>query len=145
MFTTRVPLHNVVALLAILALAAAACGGSGSAPTLTVAPIETTAPSAAPPSSPAAASGAPSGPTVDARIVDRAFDPAELTITVGTTVVWTNTGRLPHTVTASDGSFKSDATMQSGDVYRHTFDTPGTYAYVCLIHASMRGTVVVTP
>lgn len=33
-------------------------------------------------------------------IVDFAFEPAELTIPVGTTVVWTNEGDQSHTVTA---------------------------------------------
>jgi plastocyanin len=119
-----------LSLLLILSLVAAGCGGGAQSP----------GPSSAPVSSPAQA-----GQTVEAAIVDTAFQPAELTIAAGTTVVWTNTGQLPHTVTASDGSFKSEGNLSSGDVYEHTFDTAGTFAYICAIHASMKGTVVVTP
>ncbi len=96
--------------------------------------------------SPAPASApAPAGPTVDVKVVDKAFQPTEVTIAAGTTVVWTNAGQLAHTVTATDGSFKTDGNLNSGQVFEHTFDAPGTFTYLCAIHAEMQGTVVVTP
>src|ERR671911_588276 len=36
---------------------------------------------------------------------DGYFDPADITVPVGTTVEWTNQGEMPHSVTAHDGSF----------------------------------------
>jgi plastocyanin len=73
-----------------------------------------------------------------------AFAPATLTVTPGTTVMWTNRDEEPHTVVASDGSFHSPG-MGTGATYTHTFAAPGTFEYVCSIHPMMRGTVVVKP
>ena len=134
----------LAALALVSAAALAACGGTA-APTQTFKPIATpasAAPSEPPGSTPAAT---PAGPTTAAKIFDNGFDPAELTVAVGTTVTWMNTGNRPHTVTAEDGSFKSDGTMGSGATFSHTFDAAGTYKYICAVHPSMRGTVIVTP
>lgn len=72
-----------------------------------------------------------------------AFAPTTLTIHVGGTVTWTNRDEEPHTVAANDGSFHSPG-MGTGASYSHTFSTAGTFNYVCSIHPSMHGTVVVT-
>jgi plastocyanin len=124
MFASRTAPRRLALLLVAGALAAAGCGGAGQSPTV---------------SSPVV------GPTVQAQIVDLAFTPTEVSITAGTTVNWTNTGDVAHTVTAADGSFKSEGILDPGETYEHTFGTPGTFAYVCTIHATMSGTVVVTP
>ena len=71
------------------------------------------------------------------------FAPATLTVKVGGTVTWTNRDEEPHTVAASDGSFHSPG-MGTGATYSHTFPTAGKFDYVCSIHPSMHGTVVVT-
>ena len=76
-------------------------------------------------------------------IVDNAFSPASKTVTTGTTLVWTNTGAVPHTVTSNAGGFDSGI-MLSGDTYRRTFTQPGTFDYLCSIHPSMTGTITVT-
>ncbi|BBZ37596.1 hypothetical protein MCNS_06590 [Mycobacterium conspicuum] len=73
-----------------------------------------------------------------------AFVPATLTVHAGSTVTWTNHDEEPHTVAASDGSFKSPG-MGTGATYSHTFATAGTFDYVCSIHPMMHGTVMVTP
>jgi plastocyanin len=72
-----------------------------------------------------------------------AFVPATLTVPVGSTVTWTNHDEEPHTVAANDGSFHSPG-MGTRATYSHTFSTAGTFDYVCSIHPSMHGTVVVT-
>ena len=64
-------------------------------------------------------------------------------MTAGTTLVWTNTGALPHTVTASNGSFDSGFVM-AGQTYRRTFNTPGSYPYICTLHPGMAGSITVT-
>jgi plastocyanin len=69
-----------------------------------------------------------------------AFDPGTLNVAVGTTVTWTNNDAAAHTVVFAD--FQSGS-MAKGDTYQHKFDTAGTYAYVCGVHASMKGTVIV--
>ncbi|MCV7199763.1 cupredoxin family copper-binding protein [Mycobacterium angelicum] len=71
-----------------------------------------------------------------------AFAPAVLTVRAGSTVTWTNRDEEPHTVAANDGSFRSPG-MGTGASFSHTFATPGTFDYVCSIHPSMHGTVVV--
>ncbi len=76
-------------------------------------------------------------------IVDFAFDPTSVEIPAGTTVLWTNAGVAPHTVSAKDGSFGSEM-LAAGASFEQTFTTPGSYAYLCQVHPEMTGTVVVT-
>jgi plastocyanin len=71
-----------------------------------------------------------------------AFDPEELTVAVGDTVVWTNAEGVGHSVVSGDDTFASDR-LEQGDAFEFTFDTAGTFAYICGIHPSMAGTVVV--
>jgi plastocyanin len=93
----------------------------------------------------AAASPAPS-PAVavgtSVTIKDYAFTPATLTVPAGTTVTWTNNDPVPHTATASDGSFDS-GNLNPGQSFSFTFATPGSFSYVCQYHAGMKGTIVV--
>ena len=71
------------------------------------------------------------------------FDPATLTVPVGSTVTWTNKDEEPHTIAAKDGSFHSP-TLDTKGTYSFTFAKPGSYDYICSIHPFMTGTVVVT-
>ena len=72
-----------------------------------------------------------------------AFDDANTTVSIGATVTWTNADSFAHSVVARDDAFKSE-NLASGESFTHTFDAAGTYAYICGIHPSMAGTVVVT-
>ena len=90
----------------------------------------------------AADSPAPQGGTA-VSISDFKFNPATLTVPVGTTVTWTNQDEEPHTVAAKDGSFHSPG-MDTHGTYSFTFTTPGSYDFICSIHPFMTGTVVVT-
>ena len=71
---------------------------------------------------------------------DGYFDPADITVPSGTTVVWTNEGEKPHTVTAHDGSFASPV-LNPGETYQVTFYELGTYTYQC--SDAMQGSVTV--
>ena len=73
------------------------------------------------------------------------YSPAILHVVIGVnnTVTWTNNDQVTHTVTANDASWDSGL-MQPGQIYVHTFTTPGTYKYHCQIHAWMNGTVIVS-
>jgi plastocyanin len=64
---------------------------------------------------------------------DNRFVPESITVEVGTTVVWRNEGRNPHTVTANDRAFDSD-TLESGGAFQVTFEEVGAVAYYCQIH-----------
>ena len=75
-------------------------------------------------------------------MADLAFNPDTLTVAVGTTVTWANTDSLPHTSNADDEAWES-GTLDSGDEFSFTFDGAGTFTYVCQIHPSMTGSIVV--
>jgi plastocyanin len=71
-------------------------------------------------------------------IGDNTFNQKEISIPVGASVMWMSAGQKPHTVTADDGSFSSD-TLKNCDMFSHTFDKPGTYAYYCKFHGGPGG------
>lgn len=123
----------VVALISAVALLAAC--GSGAAPTQ--------APSGGGPTS--APTQPPTGgdTTVEVTIVNFAFSPATVNITVGGTVTWTNKDGTTHTVTADGGAFDS-GNLDSGKTFSFTFNQAGTFSYHCAIHPSMKATVTVT-
>ena len=99
-------------------------------------------PSAPPPA--ASTAPAPSGPIVDATIVDFAFQPLELQVAAGSTITWSNTGEYPHTVTADDASFDSEILLPA-ETFSVTLTQPGTFTYHCNIHKTdMTATIVVT-
>jgi|HubBroStandDraft_6_1064221.scaffolds.fasta_scaffold331799_1 plastocyanin len=70
------------------------------------------------------------------------FAPTSLTVPAGTTVTWENQDGEPHTVVSMDGLFRSGG-LDQNDVFTFTFDTPGTYRFLCSIHPQMMGTIVV--
>jgi plastocyanin len=67
---------------------------------------------------------------------------SRIEISAGSTIEWTNRDPLAHTVTAVDRSFNSGL-IQPGKTFRHTFTKPGTYAFFCMPHPFMKGTIVV--
>ncbi len=75
------------------------------------------------------------------------FSPASLTTQVGAVVEFRNTGTVAHTATfqgATDGCL-SDAALAPGATWEVKFTAPGTYNYLCTIHApSMNGEVTVS-
>lgn len=71
------------------------------------------------------------------------FSPDSLEVAVGTEVTWTNMELSPHTVVAEDGSFESE-NLGDGDTFSYTFETAGTFPYICGIHTSMMGEIVVS-
>ncbi|MET0473280.1 MAG: plastocyanin [Mycobacterium sp.] len=78
-----------------------------------------------PPSANGNPPAAPIGP--NAVIVDGfAFAPATLTVTVGSTVWWTNEDDDPHTVEANGDAFRSRV-FGSGGTYSFTFPAAGTF------------------
>ena len=96
---------------------------------------------AASPASPASTPAA-QAETVKVSIKNFSFG-APLTITVGTTVEWTNEDSMAHTVTASNGAFDS-GNLDQGAKYSFTFTQEGTYGYVCTYHSNMKGQIIVT-
>ena len=84
-------------------------------------------------------------PVAGAQIVisNFSFNPASLTVPVGTEVVWTNQDDIPHTVSSADKtSFASDL-LDTGDQFRHRFARAGTYPYFCALHPFMTAKIIV--
>jgi amicyanin len=156
--------HRIPAVLPGAAAVAAAvllvsgCSGSSpsqnAAPSINFGPQASTTPgmvghgtAAAPAATSAATSSSAAPATPQAgngvSINNFKFDPATITVPVGTTVTWTNQDEEPHTIAAKDGSFHSPGLDTHGS-YSFTFSTPGTFDYICSIHPFMTGTVVVT-
>jgi LPXTG-motif cell wall-anchored protein len=75
-------------------------------------------------------------------ISDYRFTPATVTVVEGDTVTWTNDGPSSHSATASNGEFDTGI-FPKGESRSATFDTAGTFAYICTPHPNMEGTVVV--
>jgi plastocyanin len=73
------------------------------------------------------------------------YDPANITVKAGTTIVWDWKGKDKHSVTADDGSFDSGTKTGQGLRWDHKFDQPGDYNYSCTPHSNMTGVVHVTP
>lgn len=123
-----------------------------SQPVVTARPAErTTAPVTRPaeskPAAPKPAAPKPAAPkpaaTRKTTIKNISYLQPRITVAVGTTIEWTNSDPLPHTVTAVDKSFNSGL-IQPGKTYRHTFTKAGTFNYYCIPHPFMKGVVVVT-
>lgn len=127
----RVPAATGILLTAVLI---AACSGGPAGPATTPAlPSALATP---------VASG-PAGAAADAVTIQGfAFKPETITISAGTTVTWANQDSVAHTVTADDGSFDSTP-VAGGTAFSQVFATPGTFAYHCTIHPTMKGTIVV--
>jgi plastocyanin len=80
--------------------------------------------------------------TLEVKIDNFSFGPAELTVPVGTTVTWTNRDDIPHTVVSTDKVFKSKV-LDTDEKFSYTFSSAGAFAYFCSIHPRMTGKVVV--
>jgi len=73
-------------------------------------------------------------------IKDFDFAPASVTVNEGDTVTWTNQGPTPHTAT---GDGFDTGILNAGQSGSHTFDSAGTFSYICTPHPNMKGTVIV--
>lgn len=96
-------------------------------------PVERRQPELATPTATAAASGSV---TID----DFSFSPSSITVGVGDTVTWANSGPSAHTATATDGSFDTGL-LDSGESASATFERAGSFSYLCEPHPFMKGTV----
>ena len=83
-------------------------------------------------------------------IVDNSFQPAALTVKSGTSVTWKNNGTTIHTVTngtptgGTVGDIFDSGSLQPGQTFSVTFNSPGTINYFCRIHGTMGMIGVIT-
>ena len=137
-------------LLAASVLGLTACGGSDDT-SVDTGGTETNESESAPPEDSAAggpATESESAPSGEARkaekveIVEFAYLPDPVVVSVGGKVTWQNEDTAPHTATADDGSFDT-GTIEKGKIGSETFKEPGTFTYFCTVHPDMHGTVEV--
>jgi plastocyanin len=89
---------------------------------------------------------APRATTVQVRMVDDAYAPAEVEGVVGHTgVTWRNQGTVFHTATTSRRPRWFDVVLDEGESGGTVLSFAGTFPYLCRYHAQMRGTLRVVP
>jgi amicyanin len=78
-------------------------------------------------------------------IMNFSFQPATVTVTVGSTVTWTNSDSVAHTSTSDSGDAVTwdSGNINPGQSFSFTFSQAGTFTYHCTIHPFMKGTIVV--
>jgi plastocyanin len=131
-------------LLSICVAMTAACGGSGGGG-------GTTGPTT---SNPGGTGNPGGGVTNTISLADQSFNPASVTVPVGTTITWQWPGSCTdgyggyytcptHNIVFDDGSNITSGTQSSG-TFAHTFVAAGTFKYHCAIHGTpMSGQIVV--
>lgn len=109
------------------------------------------------PTAPSNAASMPAGPVIN--LSSLMFDPATITVPVGTTITWRSEESITHTVTSGryegvdettglrssqdpDGTFNARLEGK-GKTFSFTFTEPGSYTYYCDIHQGMNATIVV--
>jgi len=117
----------------LLVALTASCGASPSQPAPSAAATPTPAVVTATAAPTATASPTPTAAVALIEMGDNFFDPAQLTVRVGTTVTWKVVGQSTHDLAARDGSF-INRTMSYGQTFAFTFTTAGRYPYVCMQH-----------
>ncbi|HVA88815.1 MAG TPA: cupredoxin domain-containing protein [Chloroflexota bacterium] len=70
------------------------------------------------------------------------FSPANVAISPGTRIIWTNHDSDPHTVDSTKNVWSSEA-LDTDGAFARVFKTTGSFAYYCSIHPFMHGTVIV--
>jgi len=75
------------------------------------------------------------------------FNPATKTISVGTTITWTNKESATHTVTSgfpgNPTAIFASADLGVNGTFSFTFSSQDTIEYFCVHHPGMRGTIIV--
>jgi plastocyanin len=77
------------------------------------------------------------------------YNPSPLTVSVGSTVIWTNNDNTGHTVTEGNPSGTTPTNgfdsgiLAPGKTFSHNFDTTGIIQYYCTLHPTMLGKIIV--
>jgi plastocyanin len=137
-------MKNGLILLAIIIILVGLCGCTQTAspvkpPATVTTPVQTTQPLAATTIPVPQTTSSVSDNTI--RIKNFAFDPARITMKVGSTARWVNQDSVPHRILFADGV--DSAVLAPSQSWSRKIDQAGTYDYACAIHPAMQGTVIV--
>ncbi len=80
------------------------------------------------------------GDTQQVAISNYSFQPATISITPGTTVVWTNQDTVPHNVV---GDNFTSSTLNPGDSFTYAFNDGGSFSYQSSFDPQMKGYIIV--
>jgi plastocyanin len=91
----------------------------------------------------APATAAPAAPTTHTVVIaGMKFVPESLTVKRGDTIRWVNEDFFPHTATARDGRFDS-GDIGMNQTWSYVAKQDGTFAYICTLHPTMKGILIV--
>jgi plastocyanin len=128
--SVSVGMKSIGLVLTVIALALAGCGGGGDDSTGTS-------------SGSAPSSGSGGGGPKSVTIADYSYKPADITVPVGTSVRFTNEDSTPHTATSKESGAFDSGSVDTGQSASVTLDEAGTFAYYCVFHPFMKGTITV--
>ena len=92
---------------------------------------------------PASSGAAATAPSRAVTIEDYLYEPATITVPKGTTVTFANRDSTPHTATSKQSGALRKRQHRHRQVGKITLEDSGTFAYYCLFHPFMKGTIVV--
>ena len=85
-------------------------------------------------------------------IKDLAYSPSSIQVVQGDTVTWTNSEEImPHDVTSGApgdpdvGQHFGSEILLPGQTFAVIFSEPGEFVYLCKLHPTMTGVVIVAP
>ncbi len=82
-------------------------------------------------------------PTVHVVVMEALrFSPPVIEVAAGDTVIWKNKDPFPHTVTAENRRFDSGE-IAANRSWKFRAGKKGDYSYVCTLHPTMKGRLVV--
>jgi plastocyanin len=73
------------------------------------------------------------------------YTPVDLSVRIGATVTWTNSGAVAHTVTSDDQTSFDSGTIDPKAVFTLAPAWSGRFAYHCAFHPWMKAALIVTP
>lgn len=77
------------------------------------------------------------------KMIDFAFRPKSITLSMGTNIKWVNGGNAPHSTTSNTGLWDSGVLDPAG-TFGRVFRKAGTFKYHCTVHPTlMRGVITV--
>jgi plastocyanin len=124
MGSTHPPVGAVYLLLAAIAALLVGCGSSDGA-------------------ADSSSAGSASGVAKTVTIKDYLYKPASITVPKGTTVTFANRDSTPHTATSKQSGVFESGSIHTGKSAAVTLEESGSFAYYCLFHPFMKGTIVV--
>jgi plastocyanin len=77
--------------------------------------------------------------TANVAVRDTSFDPSELHIQPGDTVLWSGSSFRTHTVTSDESGLFNSGDMRAGDTFSRRFNREGFFPYFCRYHGARGG------